>query len=119
MKTANLTLTGTLATVIELDNPGKRFTVLRADIENSGGSAFAGWRVLGRVTSDAPMRDITPASITAADGYAVVSPSPRAAATLAAGANTQLAINFTLYDRIAVQFSGTGAVARAWFEGVE
>lgn len=109
------TLTATLDTVVQAANPGYGASVLRVDIENKGASAVTGWKVLGRATADAPMRDITPGSITAADGYLVVSPSPRAANTLAAGANTQLALNITLWDRIEIQFQGVGAeVAASW-----
>lgn len=118
MNSANLALTGTLAKVFSFDNPGKRFTVLRIDIENAGTAAFAAWKVLARATVDSPMRDITPSSITAADGFSVVVPSPRAVATLAAGANTQIALNCTLWDRIEVHASGAGALARVWYEGV-
>ena len=66
------------------DNPGKRFTVLRADIEKTAAARpLRAGECSPRDQRDAPMRIfITPASITAADGFtAVVSPSPRAAAT--------------------------------------
>jgi len=83
-KTANRTLTANLEPVVVIDNPGYSGSILRVDLENKGASAVTGWKLYGQVTPNAPLRDITPGSVTAADGYLVVTPAPRAP-TLAQG----------------------------------
>ncbi|ATE60163.1 hypothetical protein [Thauera sinica] len=118
MATATRTLSAALQPVIEYDNPGYSSTILNIDVQNKGAAAVAGWKVLARRTKSAPLRDITPASITAADGNLVVTPSPRAAANLAAAANTQLALNVTLWDRVEIHFQGVGAELVAHWESL-
>ena len=113
-KTANRTLTASLEPVVVIDNPGYSGSILRVDLENKGASAVTGWKLYGQATPNAPLRDITPGSVTAADGYLVITPAPRAP-TLAAAANTQLAINCTLWHRMELHFAGAGAqLAASW-----
>lgn len=114
-KTANRNLTASLEPVVVIDNPGFAGSILRVDLENKGASAVTGWALYAQATPSAPMRDITPGSVTAADGYLVVTPAPRAP-TLAAGANTQLSINCTLWHRMELRFAGVGALLAASWE---
>jgi hypothetical protein len=118
MSQVNKVLTASLDRVVEFNNPS-RATVLRMDVENTGAAAFTGWKVMASAVRGAPMRDITPASITSADGYTVVTPAPRGVATLAAGANTQITLNASMWDRIEVYFSGANAQATVHWEGIE
>lgn len=94
------------------------FDAVALDIENEGGAAFTAWKLFARVARDAPWRDVTPASLTTADGYLVLAPSPRAVSTLAAGSWTHLMLNVSLYDAIKLQFSGAGAIAKVNVGGV-
>jgi hypothetical protein len=117
--TVNKALGAPLSVVVEFPNPGYSASVLRIDLENLGASAVAGWKVLAAAVPGAPLRDITPATLLSADGYVVVAPSPREAASLAAGANTQVALNVALWDRVDIQFQGAGAELRASWTGIE
>ncbi|NMG48290.1 hypothetical protein GO613_09275 [Azoarcus communis] len=119
MPSASRTLTASLQPVVEFDNPGYSSSVLRIDIENKGAAGVAGWKILARPVRSAPLRDITPASVTSADGYLVVTPAPRAAASLGAGQNTQLALNCTLWERIEVHFQGVGAEVVAHWDALQ
>lgn len=118
MSQSNTALTASLATLSAIDNPS-RHTVLLVDIENTGAAPVTGWRLLGRIGRDAPLRDITPASALVADGYQVVAPAPRNPASLAAGEHTWLTLNVSLWDRLELQMSGAGAQVRAHWELLE
>lgn len=118
MPNATRTLGADLAPIVTLENPGYGFSLLRVDLENRGTAAVTGWAILARAVPGAPLRDITPASLTSADGYLVVTPSPRAANNLPAGQNTQLALNVTLWSYVEIQFRGPGAELAARWEGL-
>ena len=83
--------------------------VLAIDIENVGSSAVTGFSVLGRISSKAPFRDITPVSFTV-QSYDVLDESPVSPSTLAAGAFAKFALNVSTYESVRLQASGVGAV---------
>jgi hypothetical protein len=92
--------------------------VLQLDLENIGGAALTGFKVLSKVSGSSPWRDITPASMTT-ESARVFNPASAAPATLAAGAWTYLGLNVTDLHSIKIQASGAAATLRISAGGYE
>lgn len=93
--------------------------VLSIDISNSGSSPVAGAAIQGRLTSEAPWRDITPNTYTEADGFTVIRPSTREVVGLPPGSAVQVFLNVSLFSAVRIMLSGQGAQVKILAGGMK
>lgn len=102
----NVALGASVSDVAEF--PCADVDVLAFDVENNGAGLVSDFQVHGRISKEAPYRDITPASFVV-QGYDVLFAAEVSPVGLAAGAFSQFALNVSTFESIRLRASGASA----------
>lgn len=85
--------------------------VLALDIENTGTGALTAFQIHGRISKEAPYRDITPSSFTS-QSYDVLDAAVVSPVALANGAFSQFALNVSTFESVKLRASGASATLK-------